>query len=149
MPNFKSVHFGFVAIAMVTLLTIQSVQVFANSYNNDNDHDDKQHCDPVCSDYQETCFESQVYDDMTGLGPSKDGSQVHNYNDCPDHEEINKDGCYNSGFSDGQDHPFDQIKFDECGSIYYNGFLSGCMSVRGNDLETCRFLSHPRSAEIE
>jgi hypothetical protein len=132
MSNFKNMHSSFVTIAMVILLTIQSVQVFANS-NNDNDYDDTQYCDPVCSDYQETCFESQDYDDMTGLAPSRDGSQIQNYKDCPDHE----DGCYNSGFNDGQDHPFDQIKFDECGSTYYSGFLSGCRSVQGNDVEIC------------
>jgi hypothetical protein len=137
MSNFKSVHSGFIIIPMVTLLTIQSVQVFANSNNNDNDYDDKPYCDQVGSDYQETCFDSQDYDDMTGLAPCSDGSQVLNYNDCPDHEDINEDGCYDSGISDGQDQPFDQIKFDECGGTYYNGFISGCMSVQGNDLEIC------------
>jgi hypothetical protein len=44
--------------------------------------------------------------------------------------------CYNSGVTDGQDHPFNQNKYDECGSAYYEGFLSGCMSA-GNDREMC------------
>ena len=47
------------------------------------------------------------------------------------------DDCYNSGLNDGQNHPFDQNKYDECGSAYYDGFLSGCISVSGNDRETC------------
>jgi hypothetical protein len=51
--------------------------------------------------------------------------------------EDNDSGCYNFGFSDGQDHPFDQNKYDECGSVYYDGFISGCMSVEENDRETC------------
>lgn len=51
--------------------------------------------------------------------------------------ENNSGNCYNSGFTDGQDNPFDQNKYDECGSSYYDGFISGCMSVQGNGNETC------------
>jgi len=44
---------------------------------------------------------------------------------------------YNSGVTDGQDHQFDQNRYDECGNAYHDGFLSGCMSIHGNDRETC------------
>lgn len=45
--------------------------------------------------------------------------------------------CYNSGFNDGQDHPFNQNEYDKCGSAYYDGFISGCISIQGNDHEMC------------
>jgi hypothetical protein len=57
--------------------------------DNDDDNDDEEipYCDEVGSGYQGTCFDSQDYDDVTGLAPCKDGSQVPDYKDCPDREE--------------------------------------------------------------
>ena len=45
--------------------------------------------------------------------------------------------CYDRGFVDGEDHPFNQETHDKCGNAYYQGFIKGCMSVEGNDRDTC------------
>lgn len=45
--------------------------------------------------------------------------------------------CYNRGFVDGQDHPFNQGTFDKCGEDYYHGFVNGCLSVKGNSGDIC------------
>jgi hypothetical protein len=42
-----------------------------------------------------------------------------------------EDDCFNIGYQDGRDHPFDREKYEECraaASNYYHGFISGCMS---------------------
>ncbi len=46
--------------------------------------------------------------------------------------------CYDRGFIDGEDHPFNQKTYDNCGDDYYQGFLQGCMSVEGNDGDICK-----------
>jgi hypothetical protein len=45
--------------------------------------------------------------------------------------------CYDRGYIDGEDHPFNQGTYDRCGDEYYQGFLQGCMSVEGNSKDTC------------
>jgi hypothetical protein len=45
--------------------------------------------------------------------------------------------CFNSGVSDGKDHPFDASRFDRCGQEYESGFMKGCLSVQGNTKEAC------------
>jgi hypothetical protein len=45
--------------------------------------------------------------------------------------------CYDRGYGDGLDHPFDSETYEECGRAYYSGFKDGCLAVPGNDLETC------------
>jgi hypothetical protein len=45
--------------------------------------------------------------------------------------------CYDRGYIDGEDHPFNQRTYDRCGDDYYQGFLQGCMSVEGNTRDTC------------
>ncbi len=45
--------------------------------------------------------------------------------------------CYDRGVVDGEDHPFNQNTFDRCGDDYYEGFLKGCISVEGNDSDSC------------
>jgi hypothetical protein len=45
--------------------------------------------------------------------------------------------CYDRGFIDGEDYPFNQVTYDRCGDDYYHGFLQGCMSVEGNDRDIC------------
>jgi hypothetical protein len=45
--------------------------------------------------------------------------------------------CYEIGYEDGQDHPFDSEAYEECGRAYYSGFKDGCLAVPGNDLEVC------------
>lgn len=45
--------------------------------------------------------------------------------------------CYDRGYIDGQDYPFNQRTYDRCGDDYYQGFLQGCMSVEGNSRDIC------------
>ncbi len=45
--------------------------------------------------------------------------------------------CFDRGFIDGEDHPFNQRTFDHCGDDYYQGFISGCVSVESNSRDTC------------
>lgn len=53
--------------------------------------------------------------------------------------------CFDDGYSDGKDNPFDRDKYAECGGSsggpgnneYYNGFVAGCLSVKGNTAGTC------------
>jgi hypothetical protein len=45
--------------------------------------------------------------------------------------------CFNTGVSDGKDHPFDASRFDRCGKNYQDGFLKGCRDA-GNSAETCQ-----------
>jgi hypothetical protein len=53
--------------------------------------------------------------------------------------------CFDEGYVDGRDNTFSRDMYDECGSSsgglgnneYYNGFVAGCLSVRGNTAEVC------------
>ena len=55
------------------------------------------------------------------------------------------DGCFDEGYEDGRDNPFDVDEYDRCGgssggpgnNAYYNGFVAGCLSVEGNTAEIC------------
>src|SRR5215203_2848029 len=55
------------------------------------------------------------------------------------------DGCFDEGYKDGRDNPFDIDEYDKCGgssgdpgnNAYYNGFVAGCLSVKGNTAEIC------------
>jgi hypothetical protein len=48
---------------------------------------------------------------------------------------------YNKGFADGQNHPFDQSVFSKhsqtYANCYQNGFMKGCLSVKGNTKNAC------------
>jgi hypothetical protein len=46
--------------------------------------------------------------------------------------------CYERGIIDGEDHPFNQRTYDNCGDQYYQGFIEGCMSVDGNSRDVCK-----------
>lgn len=48
--------------------------------------------------------------------------------------------CWYDGYADGQDHPFNQDKNEECkdkGNQYYRALIHGCLSVEGNTEEVC------------
>src|SRR5215207_11625633 len=45
--------------------------------------------------------------------------------------------CFERGVRDGEEHPFNQDTYNECGDDYYKGFIKGCISVEGNDREIC------------
>jgi hypothetical protein len=52
--------------------------------------------------------------------------------------------CFDEGYVDGRDNTFSRGMY-ECGSSsggpgnneYYNGFVAGCLSVRGNTAAAC------------
>jgi hypothetical protein len=55
-------------------------------------------------------------------------------------QEENRRNCYDDGYEDGKNNPFDQDRNQGCsdyGRAYYNGFIDGCLSVEGNTRETC------------
>ena len=64
--------------------------------------------------------------------------------DLGDHEQLdqeNLDSCYDDGYEDGQNNPFDHDRRSGCSdynSSYYNGFLAGCESVEGNTKDICK-----------
>ncbi len=45
--------------------------------------------------------------------------------------------CFERGIIDGEDHPFNQRTYDNCGDDYYQGFLEGCKVVEGNNRDVC------------
>jgi hypothetical protein len=54
--------------------------------------------------------------------------------------EQNRRYCYDLGYEDGQDHPFNRDLYEGCldyVDTYYPGFIDGCMDVAGNTREIC------------
>lgn len=54
--------------------------------------------------------------------------------------EENRRNCYDDGYKDGRDNPFDQERSYRCGEFgnpYYDGFIAGCMSAKGNTGPVC------------
>jgi hypothetical protein len=56
----------------------------------------------------------------------------------------NAQDCYDAGYADGRDFPFDGGANDLCrqfpddqGNPYYRGFIDGCMSVEGDTMDVC------------
>ena len=56
----------------------------------------------------------------------------------------NAQDCYDAGYEDGQDIPFDGGANDFCrqfiddqGNPYHTGFTDGCMFVEGNTMDVC------------
>jgi hypothetical protein len=51
--------------------------------------------------------------------------------------------CYDAGYDDGQNNPFNRDTYDHCADedggdqAYYDGFIDGCMSVEGNTRDVC------------
>ena len=65
------------------------LSIFASSTTDDdgNNTDEIPYCDEADAGYNGTCFDSQDYDEVTGLAPCKDSSQVQNYKECPDRQD--------------------------------------------------------------
>jgi hypothetical protein len=67
---------------------------------------------------------------------------INNPVDLGDHEQLDpilKRMCYDDGYEDGQNNPFDQKRNKGCeeyGNNYYKGFISGCIDTE-NTKETC------------
>ncbi|MFY9965979.1 MAG: hypothetical protein WAK50_09600 [Nitrososphaeraceae archaeon] len=56
----------------------------------------------------------------------------------------NTQDCYDAGYKDGRDSPFDGGANDICrqftddqGNPYYSGFIYECMSVQSNTMDGC------------
>jgi hypothetical protein len=56
------------------------------------------------------------------------------------------DNCYDLGYNQGQDKPFQRENYDSCerfrdeyygNNPYYEGFMDGCKSVEDNTEEVC------------
>jgi len=45
--------------------------------------------------------------------------------------------CFERGITDGEDYPFNQETYNNCGDDYYTGYIEGCMSVEGNTRDVC------------
>ena len=50
---------------------------------------------------------------------------------------VYADTCYKDGYETGRNGPFSQDKLTACGDSYERGFMTGCLSVMGNDKEAC------------
>jgi hypothetical protein len=59
----------------------------------------------------------------TTVYASGDGGHYHDMN------------SFERGIRVGEEHPFNQDAYDECGEAYHKGFIKGCMLVEGNDRE--------------
>jgi hypothetical protein len=77
------------AMAIIIMVTSNQLSIFASSTTEDdgNNNDDIPYCDEADPRYNGTCFDSQDYDEVTGLAPCKDGLQVQNFKDCPDRQD--------------------------------------------------------------
>jgi hypothetical protein len=73
----------------LTRSTLCPFSIFTSSTTEDdgNNNDEIPYCDEADPGYNGTCFDSQDYDEVTGLAPCEDGSQVQNYKDCPDRQD--------------------------------------------------------------
>jgi hypothetical protein len=77
------------AMTIIIMVTSNQLSIFASSATEDdgNNNDGIPYCDEAGPEYNGACFDSQDYDEVTGLAPCKDGSQVQNYKDCPDRQD--------------------------------------------------------------
>jgi hypothetical protein len=84
-----AVGLAMVIMAIIIMMTSNQLSIFASSTTEDdgNNNDEIPYCDEAGPEYYGTCFDSQDYDEVTGLAPCKDGSQVQNYKDCPDRQD--------------------------------------------------------------
>ena len=64
-----------------------------NSEEEDSWLDDEPYCDQVSSGYRGSCWDRKDYDEITGLYPCKDGSQVKDWKDCNGHKNKDEQGC--------------------------------------------------------
>jgi hypothetical protein len=77
------------AMAIIIMIISNQLSIIASSTTDDdgNNTDEIPYCDEANPGYNGTCFDSQDYDEETGLALCKDGSQVQNYKDCPDRQD--------------------------------------------------------------
>jgi hypothetical protein len=116
---------------------------------------------PYDSGYDHGCDDAKISDpDDRYINQPEKGPSFHTnefmrgYNDGYDvcsndsnNSELGDgtEGCFDKGYEDGRDNPFDIDEYDKCGgssggpgnNAYYNGFVAGCLSVKGNTAEIC------------
>jgi hypothetical protein len=112
---------------------------FAHNYHKDR----AEECEEIGKDWYNITWEYGCIDS----GQTK--QDCDNFKDEPsDDESINVDdlgnenmeACYDDGYEDGRNNPFDHDRNEGCNdyqNMYYNGFIAGCQSVEGNTQETC------------
>ena len=78
----------------------------------------------------------------TGRSESECNDIMNDPQDLGDHEQLdqeNLDSCYDDGYEDGQNNPFDRETKDatDYQRMYYKGFIAVCESVEGNTQDIC------------
>lgn len=71
-------------------------------------------------------------------------SDERNDSSNEDLKQANMNKCWDDGFEDGQNNPFNQERFEGCHDyqdMYYKGFIAGCKSA-GNTKEMCASSGH-------
>jgi hypothetical protein len=109
---------------------------FAGKY----DKDRAQECKDIPGDQYNA---SWIYGcEGAGLTEKECSDIKEGNNDDINHESLqeeNRRDCYDDGYEDGRNNPFDQERSQGCndyGRSYYEGFIAGCESA-GNTRETC------------
>lgn len=137
------------SLLLVLLLILQTQLTSASSIS------------PYDSGYDHGCDDADISDpddkyiNQPGKGPGFHTKEFmrgydEGYNACwsgsSDFYVSNgKDGCFGAGYEDGRNEPFDLDMYDKCGGSsggpgdngYHNGFIAGCLSVKGNTAENC------------
>jgi hypothetical protein len=111
---------------------------------------------PYESGYDHGCDDADISDpDDRYINQPEKGPSFHTnefmrgYNDgydaCSENQSGSEwnDSCYDAGYDDGQNNPFNHDTYDHCADeeggdqAYYDGFIDGCMSVEGNTRGIC------------
>ena len=109
---------------------------FAGKYDNDR----AKECMKVGNDWYNKVWDSSCT--KTGRSESEYNDIMNDPQDLGDHEQLdqeNLDSCYDDGYEDGQNNPFDQERNEGCDDyqrMYYKGFIAVCESV-GNTQDIC------------
>jgi hypothetical protein len=151
----KNMPSDFVIMRCLTISLLVCTIIFLVPYSNASSKS------PYDSGYDHGCDDAKISDlDDRYINQPEKGPSFHTnefmrgYNDGYDacsNDNSNSDsgdetdGCFDEGYDDGRDNPFDTDEYDKCGgssggpgnNAYYNGFVSGCLSVKGNTAEIC------------
>lgn len=111
---------------------------FAHRYNEDRaDECEEDGKDWYNISWEHACIDSgQTKQDCNNFKERNDGNYKE---DLDDLGNENMDKCYDDGFEDEQNNPFDRDRFEGCHDyqdMYYKGFIEACESA-GNSKETC------------
>lgn len=108
---------------------------FANKYDEDRGKECKDKGDQYNAGFGYGCKDSGLTEqDCDDVKKGNDDLGSHKQL-----QEENRRNCYDDGFEDGQNNPFDHDRRSGCSDYndsYYRGFIAGCESS-GNTKETC------------